>query len=238
MSTVILEVREGVGGEEASLFAYELLQMYQAYANKRGWKVKSREYIASKTKGIKSASVEIIGDGVSDLKNETGTHRVQRVPATEQRGRVHTSTATVAVLDPKEILSEALPMNEIRITTCRSSGAGGQYINKTESAVRAEHIPTGVSVYMQDERSQRQNKERAIQLLNERVKAYRQGKIDSAYQQERRDQIGNGDRSEKIRTYNFPQDRITDHRINKNFSGISKILAGNMDKLIKAVNED
>lgn len=234
--TIILEVREGVGGEEASLFAYELLQMYLSYATKQGWKAKIVNQVNSKTKGIKSAIVELNGINVDTLKVETGVHRVQRVPATEQRGRVHTSTATVAVLDPKETTTRTIPMNEIEISTCRSSGAGGQHVNKTESAIRAVHIPTGIVVECQDERSQKQNKERAIQILNERVNSYYQGKVDSAYRQERKDQVGNADRCEKIRTYNFPQDRITDHRINKNFSGISKILAGNLDKIIKLLN--
>lgn len=236
METIILEIREGVGGEEASLFASELMSMYKSYALKQNWKVKELSIVPSKTKGIKTVTLEIKGDGVNKLKNEAGVHRVQRVPATEQKGRVHTSTATVAVLNEKENLNFRLNLNEVEITTCRSSGAGGQHINKTESAIRAVHRPTGIVVECQDERSQQQNKARALEILTNRVQNFYQSKINSNYAQERKDQVGSGDRSEKIRTYNFPQDRITDHRLNKNFGGISKIMSGNLDKILKEFN--
>lgn len=236
METIILEIREGVGGEEASLFASELMSMYKSYAFKQNWKVKELSIVPSKTKGIKTVTLEIKGDGVNKLKNEAGVHRVQRVPATEQKGRVHTSTATVAVLNEKENLDFRLNLNEVEITTCRSSGAGGQHINKTESAIRVVHRPTGIVVECQDERSQQQNKARALEILTNRVQNFYQSKINSNYAQERKDQVGSGDRSEKIRTYNFPQDRITDHRLNKNFGGISKIMSGNLDKILKEFN--
>ena len=233
METIVLEIREGVGGEEASLFALELQNMYMSYAAKQKWKVKILSSTPSKTKGIKTTTFEIKGDGVEKLRFEAGVHRVQRVPATEQKGRVHTSTATVAVLGQKEQVDFQLNPNDIDITTCRASGKGGQHINKTESAIRIVHIPTGIVVECQDERSQQQNKAKALEELTSRVKNYYQGQVNSAYAQERRDQVGNGDRSEKIRTYNFPQDRITDHRLNKNFGGISKIMNGNLDKILK-----
>lgn len=233
MGKIILEIREGAGGEEASLFAYELFNMYKSFANKQKWKVLEKNIVPSKTKGIKTGVLEIIGDGVSILQNEAGVHRVQRVPATEQRGRIHTSTATVAVLNEKENLKFKLNLNDVEITTCRSSGAGGQHINKTESAIRAIHKPTGIKVECQDERSQKQNKEKALEILTARVQDFYQGNINSEYDQKRKDQIGTADRSEKIRTYNFPQDRLTDHRLNKNFSNLSKILSGNLDKILK-----
>ena len=233
MSKIVLEIREGVGGEEASLFALELMQMYQACAAKQKWKVKVLNSTPSKTKGIKTATLEVSGENVDMLRFEGGVHRVQRVPATEAKGRVHTSTATVAVLEEKVAAQVKLDMNDVEITTCRSSGAGGQHVNKTESAIRAVHKPTGIVVECQDERSQIQNKARALEIIQQRVQDFYQGKIDSAYAQERRDQVGNGDRCEKIRTYNFPQDRITDHRLNKNFGGIDKIMGGNLIKILK-----
>ena len=235
---VILEIRGGVGGEEGMLFAADLYRMYSLYADRRGWKLDVANVSETEIGGIKEISAVIEGEGVwSRLKFEAGAHRVQRVPVTESGGRIHTSAATVAVLPEAGELDFKLDMNDLRIDTFRSSGAGGQHINKTESAIRITHLPTGTVVECQDERSQHKNKERAMQILRARLYEAEQEKQHAALASERKSQVGSGDRSERIRTYNFPQNRVTDHRLtgdNKNFN-LSAVISGDLDALIDAL---
>ncbi|MBP9773471.1 MAG: peptide chain release factor 1 [Candidatus Peribacteraceae bacterium] len=234
--SVILEVRAGTGGEEAALFAAEQLKMYLRYAENKGWKVELMDTSAADAGGIKEASARIEGDGVyGDLKYESGVHRVQRIPATENKGRVHTSTTTVAILPEAEEVDMEVRNEDLRIDTYRAGGAGGQHVNKTESAVRLTHIPTGVVVACQTERSQIKNRALAMSLLRSRLYAAEQERLAKERGDMRAGQVGSGDRSEKIRTYNFPQDRITDHRINQNFSNIPKVMEGELDDLISAL---
>ncbi|MDD3614319.1 MAG: PCRF domain-containing protein [Candidatus Pacebacteria bacterium] len=233
VNSVILEIRAGVGGEEAALFAAELLRMYQKYAQKRGWQSTLLDISYSSLGGVKEAVLEITGDGVEILKNEGGVHRVQRIPATEKSGRVHTSTASVAVMSrPKEAKIDIKP-EDLEITFFRSSGPGGQNVNKVETAVRVLHKPSGLIVSCQSERSQFKNREKAIEMLKTKLYEAKwtvdQGKIS----EERRQQIGTADRSEKIKTYNFPQDRLTDHRYKKNFHNLEKIMDGDLDDVLK-----
>jgi peptide chain release factor 1 len=230
---VILEIRAGAGGDEAGLFAADLLRMYQRYAEAHGWKLEPIDSSLSERGGIKEISVQISGEGVwSHLKFERGVHRVQRVPTTEASGRVHTSTATVAVMPEAEEVDIKIDAGDLRIDTFRAHGAGGQHINKTDSAVRITHIPTGFVVACQDERSQIKNRAKAMKLLRSRLLEQLQEKQDREMSANRRSQVGTGDRSEKIRTYNFPQDRITDHRINFNVHNLPGVMEGNLDDLI------
>ena len=232
---VIMEIRGGVGGEEGMLFAADLFRMYSMYAESRGWKIDVANVSETELGGIKEISFVVEGDGAySRLKFEAGGHRVQRVPVTESGGRIHTSAATVAVLPEIEEIDFHLNPADLKIDTYRSSGAGGQHVNKTESAIRITHIPTGTVVECQDERSQYKNKDRAMQILRSKLYEAEQAKQHAALANERRSQIGSGDRSERIRTYNFPQNRVTDYRLsgdNKNFN-IQNIINGDLDPLI------
>ncbi len=232
---VIMEIRGGVGGEEGMLFAADLFRMYSMYAESKGWKIDVANVSETELGGIKEISFVVEGNGAySRLKFEAGGHRVQRVPVTESGGRIHTSAATVAVLPEVEEVDFQLNPNDLKIDTYRSSGAGGQHVNKTESAIRITHIPTGTVVECQDERSQYKNKDRAMQILRSKLYEAEQARQHAAVASERRSQIGSGDRSERIRTYNFPQNRVTDHRLsgdNKNFN-IQSIINGNLDPLI------
>lgn len=231
---VILEIRPGVGGEESALFAHSLFRMYSLYAAARGWTVELLNYNETELGGIKEADFMICGAGAySRLKFESGVHRVQRVPETESGGRVHTSTATVAVLPEMEEADVDLRPEDIEMQVYRSSGAGGQHINKTSSAIRVTHLPTGMVVECQDQRSQRENKDRALKVLRSRLLQQKQDAYDEEYNARRQSQVGSGDRSEKIRTYNFPQDRVTDHRIGLTLRNLQDILDGNLDRVIE-----
>ena len=232
---VVLELRAGVGGEEGALFASDLLRMYLQYADKRGWQVDIVSRSDTELGGVKEASLTVEGAGVyARLKFEGGTHCVKRVPETESAGRIHTSTATVAVLPEAEETEVAIAPEDLRIDTFRSGGAGGQHVNKTESAIRVTHLPTGTVVECQDERSQYKNKDRALQILRAKLYEAEQARQNAELASQRRNQIGSGDRSERIRTYNFPQNRVTDHRLtgdNKNFN-LQSIINGGLDELI------
>ena len=235
---VIMEIRGGVGGEEGMLFAADLYRMYAMYAESKGWKIEVANVSETELGGIKEISFVIEGAGAySRLKFEAGGHRVQRVPVTESQGRIHTSAATVAVLPEVEELDFHLDPGDLKIDTYRSSGAGGQHINKTESAIRITHLPTGTVVECQDERSQYKNKDRAMQILRAKLYEAEQARRHAEVARERKSQIGSGDRSERIRTYNFPQNRVTDHRLTgdaKNFN-IQSIINGDLDPLIDSL---
>ena len=233
---VIMELRGGVGGEESALFAHSLLRMYTMYAQTRGWKMDVVSINETELGGVKECSVLIEGEGAfSRLKFESGVHRVQRVPETESGGRIHTSAATVAVLPEAEDVECAIDPKDLQIDTYRASGAGGQHVNKTESAIRITHLPTGLVVECQDERSQYKNKDKAMKVLRSRLYEMEREKQASATAAERRSQVGSGDRSERIRTYNFPQGRVTDHRIGLTLYKIESIMDGNLDELIDAL---
>ena len=233
---VIVEIRGGAGGEEAALFAHSLLRMYTMYVQSRGWQLEMLNLNETELGGVKEAIFSVDGAGAYNrLKYESGVHRVQRVPETETQGRIHTSTATVAVMPQAEEVDFALDMKDLRIDTFRSSGAGGQHINKTSSAIRVTHLPTGTVVECQNERSQFQNKDKALEILRSRLLAQKQKQQQDAINASRQGQVGTGDRSEKIRTYNFPQDRCTDHRIGLTVHNLSKIMDGNLDELIDAL---
>ncbi len=235
---VIMEIRGGVGGEEGMLFASDLFRMYSMYAEAKGWKIDVANISETELGGIKEISFVVEGAGAwSRLKYEAGGHRVQRVPVTESGGRIHTSAATVAVLPEAEEVDFRLDPNDLKIDTYRSSGAGGQHVNKTESAIRITHLPTGLVVECQDERSQYKNKDRAMQILRSKLYEQELAKQNAAVAAERKSQIGSGDRSERVRTYNFPQNRVTDHRLtgdSKNFN-IDRIINGDLDELIDAL---
>jgi peptide chain release factor 1 len=234
----MLEIRPGTGGEEAALFAGDLLRMYQRYAEARGWGFDIIEEQATEIGGIKEVVAHIKGDGVfARMKYESGVHRVQRVPETESGGRIHTSAATVAVLPEAEDVDIHIDANDIRIDTMRSSGAGGQHVNTTDSAVRITHIPSGI-VVTSSEKSQHRNREIAMQVLKTRLYDMERQKIDSERSADRKSQVGSGDRSERIRTYNFPQGRMTDHRINMTLYKLDQILAGDLDETIDALISD
>lgn len=233
---VIVEIRGGAGGEEASLFAGNLFRMYSMYAEARGWKTEILSENATELGGFKEISFMVTGEGAySRFKFESGVHRVQRVPETESQGRIQTSTATVAVLPEAEEVDVEINPTDLQIDTYRSSGAGGQHINKTESAIRITHIPTGVVVECQDERSQYKNKDKAMKILRSRILEIEQSRQNEAIAGERRSQVGTGDRSERIRTYNFPQGRVSDHRINLTLYRIEAILNGDLDEIIDAL---
>lgn len=230
---VYIELRAGTGGDEAGLFAADLLRMYTRYAERRGWKTELTDISETGIGGIKEAVVRIIGRGAySRLKYESGVHRVQRVPETESAGRIHTSAATVAIMPEVEDVQIDLRWDEIRVDTYRASGHGGQYINMTDSAVRLTHIPTGVVVQCQDEKSQLKNKEKAYNELKSRLYAFFQQQQHDEQAAERKDQVGSGDRSERIRTYNFPQGRVSDHRIGLTIYKLDSFMDGDLDMII------
>ena len=235
---VILEIRGGVGGEEGALFAADLLRMYTMYAERKGWQLSIVSENMTELGGVKEVCATIEGNGAySRLKYEAGTHRVQRVPETESSGRIQTSAATVAIMPEAEEVEFTIDPKDLQIDTYRSSGAGGQHVNKTESAIRITHLPTGTVVECQDERSQYKNKDRAMKILRSKLYEAEQARQNDAIAAERKSQVGSGDRSGKIRTYNFPQNRVTDHRLtgdNKNFN-IAAIINGDLDALVDAL---
>ncbi len=239
-SNVFLEVRAGTGGDEAAIFAGDLFRMYARYAESKGWEVEILSESPGEHGGHKEIISRIIGRGAySLLKFESGTHRVQRVPATEAQGRIHTSACTVAILPELEEV-EAIELNpaDLRVDTFRASGAGGQHVNKTDSAIRITHLPTGTVVECQDERSQHKNRSRAMSLLKARLLASEREKQQTKQAESRKLQVGSGDRSERIRTYNFPQGRVTDHRINLTLYKLDDVMNGNLDELIGALNQE
>ncbi|HEY1361334.1 MAG TPA: peptide chain release factor 1 [Xanthobacteraceae bacterium] len=234
---VILEIRAGTGGDEAALFAGDLFRMYERYAAKQGWKVEIVSASEGTMGGYKEIVAEVRGRGAfAKLKFESGVHRVQRVPDTEASGRIHTSTATVAVLPEPEEVDIAIDEADLKIDTLRSGGAGGQHVNKTESAVRLTHVPTGIVVMMQEDRSQHRNRAKAMTVLRARLYDFEQQKRDAQRAAERRGQVGSGDRSERIRTYNFPQGRVSDHRINLTLYKLPQVIEGEaLDEIIEAL---
>lgn len=234
----ILEIRPGTGGDEAALFAGDLLRMYQRYAEARGWRVEPVGLSESDLGGVREAVVRIVGEGVfARLKHESGVHRVQRVPVTESGGRIHTSAATVAVLPEAGEVDLQIPDADIRIDTMRASGAGGQHVNTTDSAVRITHIPSGI-VVTSSEKSQHQNRRLAMEVLRARLYDMERQKLSDARASDRRAQVGSGDRSERIRTYNFPQGRVTDHRIGLTLYALAQVMAGELDPLIDPLIAD
>jgi peptide chain release factor 1 len=238
-ASAILEVRAGTGGDEAAIFAGDLFRMYQRYAATRGWKVEVESISEGDAGGYKEIIASVTGDGVfGRLKFESGVHRVQRVPATEAQGRIHTSAATVAVLPEVEDVEIDIKDSDLRIDTYRASGAGGQHVNKTDSAVRITHLPTN-TVVTSSEKSQHQNRAKAMKVLKARLYDMQRQALDSARSEARKDQVGSGDRSERIRTYNYPQGRVTDHRINLTLYNLPKVMEGDLDEVLEAlIGED
>ena len=237
---IIMEIRGAAGGDEGNIFAGDLYRMYVKYAESQGWKVEVMEAEESEAGGFSLISFNVIGDGVyGKLKYESGSHRVQRVPKTETQGRVHTSTATVLVMPEMEEVDVQINKSDLRIDTYRASGAGGQHINKTDSAVRITHLPTGIVATSQDGRSQHDNRDKAMKALVARVYDYFQSQQTEAIDSERKSKVGTGDRAEKIRTYNYPQNRVTDHRIGLTIQQLDRIIEGKLDDIITAlINED
>ena len=235
----ILEIRPAAGGDEAGLFAAELFRAYQKFAEAQRWKFEVMDYDESELGGVKGAVAEIAGRGVfAKLKFESGVHRVQRVPATETQGRIHTSTVTVAVMPEAEEVDVQINEGDLRIDTYRASGAGGQHVNKTDSAVRITHLPTGTVVAMQEERSQHKNRAKAMKVLRSRIYEAQRMSLANARAAERKGQVGTGDRSERIRTYNFPQGRVTDHRIGLTLHKIDRVMLGEFDDVIDALTAE
>jgi peptide chain release factor 1 len=237
---IYLEIRAGTGGDEAAIFAGDLLRMYARYAERQGWRIETLSESPGEHGGYKEVICRVVGAAAfSRLKFESGTHRVQRVPATESQGRIHTSAVTVAILPELDEL-EDLDLNpaELRVDTFRASGAGGQHVNKTDSAIRITHLPSGIVVECQDERSQHKNRSRAMALLKARLRASEQEKRDAAEARARRLQVGSGDRSERIRTYNFPQGRVTDHRIELTLYQLEETLNGRLEALIEPLQQE
>ncbi|MBW1621480.1 peptide chain release factor 1 [Lactiplantibacillus plantarum] len=233
---IIMEIHGAAGGDEASLFAADLFNMYSKYAERQGWQVEVADRNETEVGGFKEIVLIISGDKVySKLKYESGAHRVQRVPVTESAGRVHTSTATVGVMPEAQDVDIDIDQKDIRTDVFRSSGAGGQHINKTSSAVRMTHLPTGIVVSMQDQRSQQQNRAKAMEILRARVYDYYQSREQNEYDAERKSAVGTGDRSERIRTYNFPQNRVTDHRIGLTLNKLDRVMNGELDEVIDAL---
>ncbi len=233
---IIMEIRGAAGGDEASLFAGDLFRMYEKYAERQGWKTSIIDSEPTEVGGYKRVAIMITGKKVySKLKYENGAHRVQRIPATESQGRVHTSTATVAVMPEYKQVDIDIDPKDIRVDVYRSSGAGGQHVNKTSSAVRMTHIPTGIVVAMQDQRSQQQNRVKAMQILKSRVYDYYESQHRNKYDEKRKNAVGTGDRSERIRTYNYPQNRVTDHRIGLTINKLDKVMNGDLDEIIDAL---
>lgn len=233
---IIMEIRGAAGGDEASLFAGDLFNMYSKYAERQGWSIEVIDRNMTEVGGFKEVALLINGKNVySKLKYESGAHRVQRVPVTESAGRVHTSTATVVVMPEAEDVEIELDPKDIRVDVYRSSGAGGQHINKTSSAVRMTHLPTGIVVAMQDQRSQQQNREKAMKILKARVYDYYASQEQDAYDENRKSAVGTGDRSERIRTYNYPQNRVTDHRIGLSLNKLDRIMNGELEDVIDAL---
>jgi peptide chain release factor 1 len=234
--SVIVEIRGGAGGDEAALFSMELFRMYTRYAETQGWKTEILSSSVTELGGMKEVAFEVDGYGAySKMKYESGVHRVQRVPATESGGRIHTSTVTVAVLPEAEEVEIDINQNDLRIDTYCASGAGGQYVNKTESAVRITHLPTGIVVQCQDEKSQLKNREKAMRVLRAKVLEMAQAEQNAQVAADRKSQVGTGDRSERIRTYNFPQGRVTDHRIGLTLHKLEMVLGGDLDELINGL---
>jgi len=234
--SAILEIRPAAGGDEAGLFAAELFRAYQKYAETQRWRWTLLDYEENELGGVKNASAEVEGTNVfARLKFESGVHRVQRVPATESQGRIHTSTITVAVMAEAEEVDVQINESDLRIDTYRAQGAGGQHVNKTDSAVRITHIPTGTVVAMQEERSQHKNRAKAMKVLRARIYEAQRARLDASRSAERKGQVGTGDRSERIRTYNFPQGRVTDHRIGLTLHKIERVMLGEMDEIIEAL---
>lgn len=235
-SNVIVEIRQAAGGEESALFCNELYRMYCMYAEKQRWKGEVMDLNETELGGIKEITFMVKGKGAySRFKYESGVHRVQRVPETESSGRIHTSTSTVAVLPEIEEVEFEIEDKDLKIDTYRSSGAGGQHVNKTESAIRITHLPTGIVVACQDERSQIKNKDRAMSILRSKLYDFYQGQIESEYKENRKSQVGTGDRSERVRTYNYPQGRVTDHRVNVTSYSLTNVLNGDIDMFIEAL---
>lgn len=234
--SLILEIQGGAGGDESTLFAAELARMYQGYAEEKGWGWTKLDESVSDVGGYKDVSFEVKGkDAYDALQFETGVHRVQRIPETEKNGRVHTSTITVSVMPVRTVKKVTIPPSDLEFETSRSGGKGGQNVNKVETAVRVIHKPTGLAVRCTMERSQLKNKERALEMLQARLDQMAQEEDDKKHADEKKSQVGTGDRSEKIRTYNFPQDRITDHRIRQSWHGIPKIMEGNIGPIVEAL---